>query len=107
MRVPDRPATGSVNWQQETGMTVSLTPELEAYIQEKIASGNYTSPQEVIWHALRLLREEDAARQMRFEELKREIQIGIDAADRGELVDGEQFMAELKQRYGEGLKQTG
>jgi prevent-host-death family protein len=37
----------------------------------------------------------DAYEQRQLQWLRRELQIGIDAADRGELVDGEAFMKEL------------
>lgn len=36
--------------------------------------------------------------QLSLEELRREIQIGIDAADRGDLIDGEELLEELRQR---------
>lgn len=37
-------------------MNVSLTPELEQYVQEKVSSGLYYSASEVIREGLRLLR---------------------------------------------------
>lgn len=40
-------------------MNVSLTPELEDYTREKVQSGLYTNPSEVICEALRLLRHRD------------------------------------------------
>jgi len=77
-------------------MNVSLTPELERLVQEKIASGLYGSASEVIREALRLMQERDQIRRVRLEELRRDVSIGIEAADRGELVDGEQFFEELQ-----------
>ncbi|HEY8381592.1 MAG TPA: type II toxin-antitoxin system ParD family antitoxin [Microvirga sp.] len=38
---------------------VSLTPELEAYIDSKVASGAYSTASEVVRAALRLLTEQD------------------------------------------------
>ncbi len=38
-------------------MNVSLTPELEKLVQEKVASGLYNSASEVIRESLRLLHE--------------------------------------------------
>jgi putative addiction module CopG family antidote len=43
-------------------MNVSLTPELESYITEKVESGFYTSNSEVVREALRLLRHRDRIR---------------------------------------------
>lgn len=65
-------------------MNVSLTPELEKFVQEKVATGLYNSASEVIREALRLLREQDILRQHHLEELKREIALGIEQADRGQ-----------------------
>lgn len=38
---------------------VSLTPELEAYIDSKVASGAYSTASEVVRAGLRLLTEQD------------------------------------------------
>lgn len=43
-------------------MNVSLTPELERLVQEKVTSGLYQTASEVIREALRLLKERDADR---------------------------------------------
>jgi antitoxin ParD1/3/4 len=40
-------------------MNVSLTPELEKLVQEKVASGLYQTASEVVREALRLLKERD------------------------------------------------
>ena len=39
----------------ETIMNISLTPELERFVQEKVACGMYTSASEVIRESLRLM----------------------------------------------------
>lgn len=41
-------------------MVLNLSPELEQLIQEQMESGRFSSPEEVIEQALRLLRELDA-----------------------------------------------
>jgi len=82
---------------EEVGsMNVSLTPELEQLIHKKVQSGLYLSASEVVREALRLLEERDKLRAMRFEELRRDIQIGIDQADRGELLDGPEVFEKLR-----------
>lgn len=76
-------------------MNISLTPELQKLVHDKVATGRYNSASEVMREALRLLEEQDRLRHMRFEDLKREIAIGIEQADRGELFDGEEVFREL------------
>lgn len=65
-------------------MDISLTPELEKLVQEKIASGLYESANEVIHESLLLLQERDKIREFRLRELKKEIQKGIDQLEQGE-----------------------
>ena len=77
-------------------MNVSLTPELEQLIHKKVESGLYLSASEVVREALRLLEERDRVNAMKLEELRREIQLGIDQADRGELRDGPDVFAKLR-----------
>src|SRR5205085_1884982 len=80
--------SAAVSWHHESrrslAMNVSLTPELERLIQEKVETGMYHSASEVVREALRLLKERDLVQQIRLEELRREIQVGLDELDRGE-----------------------
>ena len=62
-------------------MNVSLTTELEKWVQSKVESGLYTSASEVIREGLRLLKEQDALKEIRLAELRREIQQGIDSGE--------------------------
>ena len=80
-------------------MNVSLTPELENLIQEKVSSGLYNSASEVVRDGLRLLQDRDEIKRVRLEELRKEINQGIEAADRGDLLDGEEFLADLRKRH--------
>ncbi|MDQ3798399.1 MAG: type II toxin-antitoxin system ParD family antitoxin [Acidobacteriota bacterium] len=59
-------------------MNITLTPELENLINEKVKSGKYASPGEVVREGLRLLKEQDELKRIRLEELRREVQKGID-----------------------------
>ena len=65
-------------------MNVSLTPELKDMVNERVWSGLYNSAREVVRESLRLLKEHDEVRQMRLKELRAEIQIGLDAYNRGD-----------------------
>lgn len=62
-------------------MNVSLTSELEKYVSEKVASGLYHSASEVIREGLRLLKDQDALREMRLNELRQQIQEGINSGE--------------------------
>ncbi len=81
-------------------MNVSLTPELEKLVHSKVESGLYLSASEVVREALRLLEEKDKIQAMRLEELRREIRIGIEQADRGEVapLDIDATLARVRER---------
>ncbi|MEH2143053.1 type II toxin-antitoxin system ParD family antitoxin [Nostoc sp.] len=78
-------------------MNISLTPELEQLVKDKVSSGKYHSVSEVMGEALRLLEERDRIREQRLAELKAKIQEGIEASERGEVVDGEEVFAEIEE----------
>lgn len=65
-------------------MNVSLTPELEELINQKVMSGMYTSASEVVREGLRLLREHDELKRIRTEELRRDILVGVAESKRSE-----------------------
>lgn len=65
-------------------MNVSLTPQLEAFVKQKVDAGMYNSASEVMREALRLLEERDALKNMKLETLRRDVQAGLDELDRGE-----------------------
>lgn len=79
-------------------MNVSLTDELEKLVQKKVDSGRYTSASEVVRAGLRLLEQEDELRETRLAAMRAEIRAGIDQAERGELVDGEEAIGRVKKR---------
>ncbi len=66
-------------------MNVSLTPELEQYVNKRVQSGLYHSASEVIREGLRLLKEKEEVHQGKLEHLRRDLQIGIDQADSGQV----------------------
>lgn len=77
-------------------MNVSLTPELEQLVAEKVESGRYTSASEVIREALRLLEEKDQVRQNRLAAIRRKIDRGLDQLDRGEGIPADQAQSRLR-----------
>ncbi|MHC5938792.1 type II toxin-antitoxin system ParD family antitoxin [Nostoc sp.] len=78
-------------------MNISLTPELEQLVKDKVNSGRYHSVSEVMGEALRLLDERDRVREQRLAELKAKIQVGIEELERGEGIDGEEVFAEIEE----------
>jgi antitoxin ParD1/3/4 len=79
-------------------MNVSLTPELEKFVADKVASGRYTSASEVVREALRLLEEHERSRTAQLEEFNRELRKRIDSADRGEYVTAEASLRRIKEK---------
>ena len=57
-------------------MNISLTPTLEKYVQDKVASGLYNSVSEVIREALRMMASKDRISQERIAQLNKEIEEG-------------------------------
>lgn len=64
-------------------MTIHLSGDREKFVRSLVQSGGYSSEGEVIEAALRLLEERDDRDKL--DALRREVAVGIDQADRGEL----------------------
>ena len=62
-------------------MNISLTPQLEKLVKNKVESGLYGSASEVMRDALRLLEERDRRQSTRIEELRAEIKKGLDSGE--------------------------
>ena len=74
-------------------MTVDLG-DLTEVVDQLVRSGQYASRDAVLAEAVRALQDRDAKRA----ELLAEIQVGVDAADRGELYDADEAAAFLAER---------
>lgn len=88
-------------------MNVNLTPELEALVQRKVASGLYNNQSEVVREALRLLALQDKVREDHAKGLRKALAEGLAQADRGELLDGDQVVAEVRRALRKRRKKTG
>jgi len=64
-------------------MNVSLTPELERFISDKVETGLYQTSSEVVREALRVFLQQD---ETRLEQLRGDIHAGFDSIDRGEFL---------------------
>jgi antitoxin ParD1/3/4 len=81
-------------------MNVNLTPEMEKIVSGKVESGMYNSASEVVREALRLMNERDELKRLRLENLRAEINRGIDASDHGSVSNGPTAMARIKKKVG-------
>ena len=61
------------------GINVNLTPQLEELVRAKVSSGLYASASEVVREGFRLIDEQDRLRQVKFDELRREVRRGLDS----------------------------
>jgi antitoxin ParD1/3/4 len=75
-------------------MNVSLTPELEKFVDRKVESGLYNNASEVVREGLRLLKEHDEIRLKWRDQIER----GWQQAQRGELADGNAVFDRLDKR---------
>jgi antitoxin ParD1/3/4 len=79
-------------------MNVSLTPEMEQWVQMKVGSGLYTSASEVVREALRALHFQETRSSRRLANLRASLRQGIDDAGRGEFTEwNEALVSEIKE----------
>lgn len=64
-------------------MNISLTPTLDKWVENKVKSGQYTSSSEVIREGIRLLQQKEEHQQNMLNELKKEVQVGLNQLDSG------------------------
>lgn len=79
-------------------MNVHLGTAFDEFVAVLLKSGYYQTQSEVLREGLRLLKEREDLKQMRLAELRREIAIGSEQADRGQFVDGPEALAKIRER---------
>ncbi|MEI3651722.1 MAG: type II toxin-antitoxin system ParD family antitoxin [Dolichospermum lemmermannii FEM_B0920] len=79
-------------------MNIQIKPELEQIIQAQIATGRYTNPEDVISKALKLLLEWDKGYQNWVEETRKKVDVAIEQLDRGEGIDGDIVISQLRDK---------
>lgn len=79
-------------------MNISLTPESEKYVTDKVSTGLYGSQSEVLRAGLRLLMERDRMMAACLDELRGEVAEGLEQARRGELVPGEEVEDRIRRK---------
>ena len=70
-------------------MSIELPSELEQLVRNKVASGQYNSPSDVLKDALRLMEEQDRYMALHKDEIRERISRGYDSLRAGKGVDGE------------------
>lgn len=85
-------------------MNVSLTPELEQFVKNKVEKGRYNSASEVVREALRMLEDAEKARAAQLAEFHANVDRRLASLDRGESVDGSTLRKQLRQRSDERRK---
>ena len=71
-------------------MNVELSPETIQFVEGLVAAGRFRSVDEAVTEGVRLL--------MSQQQLRAEIQKGIDEVDAGQGIDGEKVFAALRER---------
>lgn len=81
-------------------MNVSLTPTLEKFVQDKVATGFYNSASEVIREALRFFASKDTTiPPERLTQLNKDIEEGWNDMENGNYYDGFEAMDKLIKKY--------
>lgn len=83
-------------------MNVSLTPELEKFVNDMVKSGMYITASEVVRDALRDLKDVEAIRQKRLEDLKAEIKLGEESGEKEGWISEDELrkhMAEVRASF--------
>lgn len=79
-------------------LTVTLTPELAAFVERCVASGRFASPQDVIRKGIDLLRARERKQAEWAAGVRSAIEIGVEQAEAGQLTDGTEVFDELRRR---------
>lgn len=87
-------------------MNVSLTPELDKFVTDKVKSGRYNSASEVVREALRLLEEHGRARTSQFSAFNKELGARLASLDAGEHIDPKAARARLDLKSRERRKRS-
>jgi antitoxin ParD1/3/4 len=81
-------------------MTIALKPEQEAFIQTQLTTGRYTDATAVIAEALRLLEKKNHYDEW-VEDVRAKIDLAAAQLDRGEGIDGETAIDQLRAKLQE------
>jgi antitoxin ParD1/3/4 len=80
-------------------MAINLTPEQENFIQAKLQTGKYRTPEEVLEVALRLLDEYDRTDAVWLEDVREKIDAAIAMSEHTPPIDGETYVNSILERF--------
>jgi antitoxin ParD1/3/4 len=80
-----------------TTLNVSLTPELEKFVQTRVATGRYQTASEVVREGLRLLEIQEREREQAFKSLKSRLRKASQAKSE-DFIDGEAYLEQVMKR---------
>lgn len=79
----------------ELFMSITLSPEQERFIQEKLNSGQYQNAEQIIHEAFQLLEKWEQYQQWT-KETREKVQVGLAELERGEGMDSEEVIAQMR-----------
>ena len=79
-----------------TSLHISLPEALKEYVVRRVEEGAYSNPSEFVRELIRADRERREQRKT----LIRDLEAGLDQAERGEVVDADEAFARLEARHG-------
>ena len=85
-------------------MNISLTRELEQYVQDKLSSGLYTSASEVIRTSLRLMHSQEDLQNHRKMQLNQAIDLGLNQLANGQKIEGHASHQKMKTKIAKATK---
>jgi len=78
-------------------MTITLTPEQEKFVAERLGREADSSPETIVTEGLKLVQAKEEYNRC-LAELRHEINIGIQQIERGEVLDGREVFARLREK---------
>jgi len=88
-------------------MNVHLGSVFDEFVAGLLKSGYYQTQSEILREGLRLLKEREELKQLRLAELRKEIAVGSEQADRSQFVDGPEAFAKIRQRSAQRKRSKG
>ena len=81
-------------------MNVSLSRQLQGFIEKNVRTGKYQTASEVVREGLRLIEDRDTQRALQLRRLREEIQVGLDQIEKGQVapLDVKKIKAEGRKR---------
>ena len=74
----------------------SLTPQLESFVADRVATGDYNNASEVVREALRVLQQ----RELRLASLDAALSLALGESERGEGQPADEVFERLESKYG-------